>query len=206
MPDAVSWIDETVDVKEFLTEEMREKVCRPDGTLHRLYQSLAPWPSAILPIHKFYQAILHAPDAPLDLHSAEFVATHVAILNKCAYARAHHGANYCATATNRGRAEQVLGALEHDDLDADILTVREKAIGQYTRKLTNEPQVMVQSDIKGLTQAGLRADEIVHVNQIAASFGYWTRMINGLGITLGEEDIGLTRNTLADIMEGQPDE
>ena len=32
--------------------------------------------------------------------------------------------------------------------------------------------------------------EIVHLNQVAASFAYWVRVINGLGIRLGDESIG----------------
>ena len=206
MPEAVSWIAQDIDVDSFLTDEMRNEVCRPDGTLHRLYQALSPWPSAIIPVHKFYQAILHAPDAPLDLHNAEFVATYVAILNHCAYARAHHGENYCATAQDRDVAENVLAALERGDLAAHALTDRQRAIAVYTRKLTQEPQSMTQGDIAQLAAAGLRDDEIVHVNQIAASFGYWTRMINGLGISLGGEDIGLADDTLAGIMQGQPND
>ncbi len=206
MQDNVSWIDDDTPVEQILTDEMRTQVCREDGTLHRLYQALSPWPSAILPVHKFYQAILHAPDAPLDLHSAEFVATHVAILNACTYARAHHGANYLSTATSRGAAEKALAALESDNLASNDLTSRQRAIATYTRKLTRESQAMVQGDVEALRKAGLRSDEIVHVNQIAASFGYWTRMINGLGISLGDEDIGLATNTLAEITAGQPDD
>ena len=202
MPKGVSWIGEDIDVEDILTDDMRREVCREDGSLHRLYQALASWPSAIVPVHKFYQAILHAPDAPLDLHNAEFVATYVAILNNCTYARAHHGENYCATAPDRDLAEQILASLERDELDT--LPPRLQAIAIYTRKLSLEPQTMENSDVTALADTGLHDDEIVHVNQIAASFGYWTRMINGLGISLGEEKIGLAADTLTGIMKAQP--
>ena len=205
MTNPISWLSDDGPSPDILTEEMRRDVCREDGTLHRLYQALAPWPSAILPVHKFYQAILHAPDAPLDLHSAEFVATHVAILNDCAYARAHHGANYCATTPDRAAAEAELAALERDDLQSEALSDRQRAIATYTRKLSQTPGAMRRSDVEALARAGLRADEILHVNQIAASFGYWTRMINGLGISLGDEDVGLGASTLAGITGGQVD-
>lgn len=206
MKHPVSWVEDNIAVEDVLTDDLRRDVCRSDGSLHRLYQALLPWPSAILPVHRFYQAILHAPDAPLDLHNAEFVATHVAILNTCAYARAHHGENFCATAPDRDTAEAILAALERDDLGADIFSERQRAIAIYTRKLSLEPQAMQKRDVETLTAAGLRADEIVHVNQIAASFGYWTRMINGLGITLGDEDVGLGQGTLSGIIEGRADD
>ncbi|WP_299848733.1 hypothetical protein [uncultured Roseovarius sp.] len=206
MPDTVSWIESDANIGDLLTDEMRKQVCRDDGTLHRLYQALAPWPSAILPVHKFYQAILHAPDAPLDLNNGEFVATYVAILNKCTYARAHHGENFCATATSREDAQKVLDVLESGSLQSDILSDRQRAIAIYTRKLSLEPQAMVKGDIEALSDVGLRSAEIVHINQIAASFGYWTRMINGLGISLGEESIGLATDTLSEITKGQADE
>ena len=50
-----------------------------------------------------------------------------------------------------------------------------------------------------------RGQRLCIVNQIAASFAYWTRMINGLGISLGTENIGLAPETLTGIMKGADD-
>lgn len=203
MAEPVSWIKDAPLLEDYLTEEIRESVCRSDGSLHRLYQALGPWPSAIVPADAFYRAMLHAPDCPLELHDSEFVATFVAILNSCGYAQAHHGENFCATSDSREEAEAVLKLLEEGQLTSELLTERQRAMAIYTQKLTLDPAAMDEGDIDGLVAAGLGSDEIVHINQVAASFGYWTRMINGLGISLGAENVGLASNTLGAITGGQ---
>ena len=44
-----------------------------------------------------------------------------------------------------------------------------------------------------LRTAGLDDKQIVYLVQISASFAYWARVINGLGICLGDEPVGLAR-------------
>ncbi len=201
MSNSICWVKSDAHFDGLLTPEMHAQICREDGSLHRLYQALFSWPSVMLPAHKFYQAVLHAPDCPLNLHTVEFVAAHVAIMNECAYARAHHGANFCNTAPSRADAERTLAALETDDLESDVLSPRFRAMAVYTRKLTRTPEAMKEADIGALRSAGMSDAEIVHLNQIAASFAYWVRMINGLGISLGEETVGLAATTLGEIMD-----
>ena len=60
----------------------------------------------------------------------------------------------------------------------------------YTRKLTLEPAAMVEADVAALREAGLGDAEIFEVNQIAANFAYWSRMLNGLGVKAHGERIG----------------
>ena len=200
MSDTVCWVRSDARLDGILTPETQAQICREDGSLHRLYQALTSCPSIMLPAHNFYQAVLHSPDCPLDLHTAEFVATYVAVMNECTYARAHHGANFCNTAPSRADAERALAALEADDLDSAALSPRFRALAVYTRKLTKTPEAMNEADIHALRAADLSDAEIVHLNQIAASFAYWIRMINGLGISLGEETVGLAATTLGKIM------
>ena len=50
---------------------------------------------------------------------------------------------------------------------------------------------MSEADISALREAGLSDTEILEVNQISANFAYWVRVINGLGIKLGDERIGI---------------
>ena len=49
---------------------------------------------------------------------------------------------------------------------------------------------MSEADIETLREAGVSDTEILEVNQIGANFAYWVRVINGLGIQLGDERIG----------------
>ena len=49
---------------------------------------------------------------------------------------------------------------------------------------------MTEADVEALRDAGLADGEILEVNQVSASFNYWARTINGLGIQLGGEKVG----------------
>ena len=203
MPGNICWIRSDTNPNTFLTPEMKKSICREDGTLHRLYQSLVAWPIPMLSADQFYRAILHSDNSPLGLHKSEFVATYVAILAKCTYARAHHGENFLTTACSRDEGTAMLNALERDDLEAHVLDPEMRAMARYTKKLSLEPSEMCELDITDLRDAGLSEAQIVQVNQIAASFGYWVRMINGLGISLGNETIGMTATSLDKIVKNQ---
>jgi alkylhydroperoxidase family enzyme len=60
-----------------------------------------------------------------------------------------------------------------------------RAALEYTRKLSLTPESVQASDIEALRTAGFCDKGISYIIQIAASFGYWARMINGLGNTSG---------------------
>lgn len=203
MSQEVCWIRSQDNSNDFMTAEMKEALCREDGTIHRLYQSLIAWPESMLPADRFYRAVLHSANSPLGLYKGEFIATYVAILAKCDYARAHHGENFLNTAPTRADGQKILEALERDDLESDVLDPEMSALAKYTKKLSLEPSEMREADIEKLRDAGLREGQIVQANQIAASFGYWVRMINGLGISLGQETIGMAPMSLDRIVNSQ---
>ena len=64
----------------------------------------------------------------------------------------------------------------------------------YARKLTLNPGDMKKTDIAELKKNGASDEEILEVNQVAAGFGYSNRVLNGLGVELGKEKIGLYVN------------
>ncbi len=203
MSQDVCWIKTEKSPDDFLTSEMQKTICREDGTLHRLYQALMAWPEPMLPADRFYKAMLHAESSPLGLWKGEFVATYVAILAECAYARAHHGENFLKVSPSRELGVAILGALDNNDLDAAVLDPELRAMAQYTKKLSLMPSKMCEQDIVILRDVGLSEAQVVQVNQIAASFAYWVRMINGLGIGLGEEPVGMAQKSLDKIVRDQ---
>jgi len=60
----------------------------------------------------------------------------------------------------------------------------------YTRKLTLTPGEVQHIDIEHIRSQGATDEEILEVNQVAASFNYSNRVINGLGVKPGGEEIG----------------
>ena len=67
----------------------------------------------------------------------------------------------------------------------------EPTILTFGDKLARRPEAIVPDDVEELREVGLSDKEIVYIAQISASFAYWARIINALGISLGDEPIGL---------------
>lgn len=183
-----SWMDNATRT---LTAEEAGELKRADGSLHNLYKTFLSWPGPLLPAHRLYKSVMHAPDSPLDFYTAEFIATHVAIIAGCAYAQAHHGSNFIRLADDRANAEAILQALRDKNYDSDVLVPSFKALAKYTDHLSRQPDQMRREHVDALRSANFSDPEIFHVNQIAANFAYWVRVINGLGIETGDEKIGM---------------
>ncbi len=190
MPSDICWI-ETIPAHraEGLLMEAYEQVGRPDGTVHNLYQAYSLWPTPLPWADGLYRAILHSDDHALPRWFQELLGTQVAILTDCAYAAAHHGANFKVLLGDDDRAERMLAALRAGAFE-DIFDEKQAALLRYGAKLTLEPQSMREADIAALRAAGVTDREILEANQISANFNYWVRVINGLGIRLGDERIG----------------
>ena len=167
-----------------------DEVCRADGSVHNMYQAFASRPDLLVLADRFFRALLHHPQRSLEDWMQEVVATHVAILCGCRYAKEHHGANLMSLLGDRKQGRAMLAALEAGEVPSGA-DARFRAILAYTRKLTLEPAAMAEEDVAALRAAGLGDAEIFEVNQIAAHFAYWSRMLNGLGVTVDGERIGL---------------
>ena len=190
MSDRPCWIETIPEHKaEGRLLEAYEQVGRPDGTVHNLYKAFSLWPTPLPWADALYRAILHSDDAVLPKWFQELIATHVAMLAGCTYAFTHHGANFKALLGDEARGESMLQALR-DGTTESIFDEREAAILRYNAKLAETPDAMTETDITTLREAGVSDVEILEVNQISANFAYWVRVINGLGIQLGDEEIG----------------
>ena len=205
MPSSPCWI-EAPEVAALAPEEQAafRGLTREDGTLHNLYRAFALWPRPVAASDQLYRDLVHAPDGPLDLAHREFVATQVALITGCAYAAAHHGANFKAFWGDAAEGQALLDGLAEGRYDGPLFDRRRRAMARYGAKLTRDPASMAEADIEDLRAAGLSDAEILHLNQIAANFNYWVRTINGLGITLGDERIGLDDSARARLTAAQP--
>ena len=187
---AIAWVD--VIPQDQATGDLAaayEAVKGKDGRVENLYLAMSQTPQAIVPADAHYLALLHNSDNPLEPWLAELVSTYVAILCGSEYAAANHGANFVMYLGDKARGEAILDALRADDwsaLEGDAML----AALRYTRKLSLHPDTMTQADVQALRNAGFCDKGISYLIQLVASFGYWARMINGLGTQLGDT-IGL---------------
>ncbi len=190
MTKELAWIDMVDDAEaKGALREAYDEVGRDGGFVHVMYKVFASRPDLLLLADRFYRELLHNDRRCLAAWEQEMVATQVAILCGCQYARDNHGANMVSLLGDESRGDEILRALEtaqspsgSDDRISEILA--------YTRKLTLTPGQMERSDVESLRDAGLDDATIFEVNQIAANFAYWSRMLNGLGIRAGDEQIG----------------
>jgi uncharacterized peroxidase-related enzyme len=73
--------------------------------------------------------------------------------------------------------------LKDDYKKADI-TNKEKAMLDYSYKLTLFPWDMEKSDVDDLKKAGFFDREILDINQIVSYYAYVNRLADGLGVEL----------------------
>ena len=191
MSDPVCWID-VVD-EDQASDDLKvayDEVRRPDGSIHKLYQAFSLFPAPLVAADRFYRDTMHAPDAPLPMWLAELLSVDVAIINGCEYATTHHGANFVHLFDDREQAERIVDALRHNDLGSADIDPKIRELLVFGRKLTRQPDRMSAGDLDGLRAAGYGDAEILQAIQVSASFAYWTRFINALGIEIGDEKVG----------------
>ena len=163
---------------------------RDDGTIHNLYKAFSQFPEPVVTADRFYRDIMHSPQAPLPMWLAELLSVDVAIVNKCNYAATHHGANFLHLYGDRKVGEEMINALRAGDFGPEHFDAKLAELLRFGRKLSVDADKMIQEDISSLRKAGYSDAEISQAIQVTASFAYWTRLINALGISLGEEKIG----------------
>ncbi len=57
---------------------------------------------------------------------------------------------------------------------------------EYAAKLTREPWMMGESDVKTLRAAGFSDGAILDINQVTGYFAFVNRLADGLGVELEE--------------------
>ncbi len=194
MTDPICWLGivEPEDADGLLAETY-DLVRRTDGSVHNLYKAMSLRPEPIRWADGHYRAVLHNSENILPEWFLELIATMVARLASCAYAQAHHGANLRHLVGDSARADAMVDATA-DGRETDALDGKLAALAAYARKLAHEPDAMTQDDISRVRDAGADDVEVLEAAQVAACFSYWVRIINGLGIRIGNEAIGRKRD------------
>ena len=64
------------------------------------------------------------------------------------------------------------------------LSPADRAMLDYTVKLTLEPWAMVEADVVALREAGFSDAAILDINQVTAYYAYVNRLADGLGVEL----------------------
>ncbi len=187
----ICWIETIAEADaDALLAGIYDQVRSANGQLDNLYQGFSLRAHTIKPADDLYLAAMHNDSNSLPKWFSELIGTYVAILNGCVYAETHHGANYRYLVDARVDPEQVLKDLRSNQLE-NCGDEREIAALGYVRQLVLQPESISRECVLTLQQSGWSDGEILEIVQIVAMFSYFVRVINGIGIQLGNEKHGL---------------
>jgi uncharacterized peroxidase-related enzyme len=166
------------------------------GKVHHLYQAASLQPAPLLAADAHYRAVLHDPNLVSDPWFLELLASQAATLAGCTYALTNHGENFIKLLGDRALGQQMMASLRSRDYGS-LYEPKHAAFLAFGEKLCLRPHAVTKGDVDHLKTTGATDTEILEAVQATACFAYWTRYINGLGISMGDETIG--RQDLADV-------
>jgi uncharacterized peroxidase-related enzyme len=169
--------------------EVYDKVRTSHGQVDHVYLAQSLMPETILGHDTLYKAALHDEAHCLPEWFLELVGVYTSILNRCTYAVTHHQANMAFLLNDEKRTDRYMAALNDDNLES-VFEPKEALLLRYAQKLTRESWKISRQDILGLRENGIADRELLEVNQVCACFNYTNRLLNGLGVELGDERIG----------------
>lgn len=185
------WI-EIIDVEEAKgkLEQIYDQVKTVDGHVDNILKIHSLRPRTLQSHLSIYKATLHSKPNALSPRERELVGICVSLLNECDYCVNHHTASLGRHVGDQSLAEQLAKATIGGESEAE-LTIREHALCTYTAKLTLTPGDMEAKDLDSLREAGLDDAGILDLNQVVAYFAYANRTVNGLGVYIDDEPLGL---------------
>jgi uncharacterized peroxidase-related enzyme len=151
------------------------------------------YPETSRPLLEYHQALLRGP-SPLSVAERELIAAYVSGLNACRYC---HGVHQ-ATAEAFRIPEGTLAALL-DDLGTAPVPERMKPLLRYAGKLTLIPSKITPGDAEAVLATGWEERALHDAVAVCGLFSLMNRLVEGLGITAGEDYFQPSARRLADM-------
>lgn len=162
----------------------------PDGVLLDVFRA---YPESSRPLLAYHEALLRGP-SPLTVAERELIAAYVSGLNDCSYCHGVH----TATAKAFGVGEGTLIALL-DDVATAPVPDRMKPLLRYVRELTRTPSRVTAADAEAVLAAGWDEQALHDTVSICGLFNLMNRLVDGLGVTAGEDYFTLSGSRLHDV-------
>ena len=136
-----------------------------------------------------YKNVLHHPDNSLPKWYLETIGVLVSQINACDYCVRHHLAGLKRLIGDE--ADQIIEHMKNDSMDEYFEDMYLLGI-RYAIKLTRTPKEIGEMDIDILRVAGFTDGEILEINQVTSYFNYVNRLVQGLGVNLDGDVLGLS--------------
>jgi uncharacterized peroxidase-related enzyme len=120
----------------------------------------------------------------------EMISTYVSFLNACPYCLDSHGFSLLV----HGGNEAVLRALSTGHINDDSITVPERYLLAFVRKVTLESHQVDQADIVDLRASGWEEQQIAECIHVTAMFASFNRVANAFGLP-SQDLLGLISNS-----------
>jgi len=166
-----------------------DRVKGPGGKIDNVMQAHSLRPHTMEGHSALYKSVLHHTGNVLPVWFLECVGVYTSMSNACDYSVAHHFAGLSRLLADTPRAEAIYRAFAAAAPER-VFDGKELALLRYARKLTLDPQHMMEADVLVLRDAGASDGEIFETNQVSAYFNYSNRLLNGLGVTTAGDILG----------------
>jgi len=149
----------------------REKL----GFVPNVLQNFSLRPSHLLRWNDHYEELMKG-DSGLSKAEREMIAVVVSVTNECRYCIAAHSAALRKLTKDPALVDSIVA-----DHTTARVEPRVRAMLDYARKLTRQPQEIVKTDVEGLRMAGWADSDIMDIAEVVGMFNLTNRMASGLG-------------------------
>ncbi|NGM19670.1 peroxidase-related enzyme [Roseomonas stagni] len=177
------------DESEGYLRTLYDRVKGPGGKIDNVMRAHSLRPHTMEGHSALYKSVLHHTGNSMPVWFLECLAVYTSLSNRCDYSVAHHFAGLSRLLKDEARAGAIYKAFAAAQPER-VFDGKELALLRYVRKLTLDPQGMVEADIAALREAGANDGEILEANQVCAYFNYSNRLLNGLGVTTAGDILG----------------
>ncbi|WP_203076473.1 carboxymuconolactone decarboxylase family protein [Falsiroseomonas ponticola] len=177
------------DESEGYLRTLYDRVKGPGGKIDNVMRAHSLRPHTMEGHSALYKSVLHHTGNSMPVWFLECLAVYTSLSNRCDYSVAHHFAGLSRLLKDEARAGAIYKAFAAAQPER-VFQGKELALLRYVRKLTLDPQGMVEADIAALREAGANDGEILEANQVCAYFNYSNRLLNGLGVTTAGDILG----------------
>ena len=117
-------------------------------------------------------------DSLLSRRHKEMIATFVSRQNACPYCADSHAVLLGA----QGGSPEIVCALQHGDLNAQLFTSAELALLKFAEKVNANSFAVIRADVETTMHAGWTEAQVQETVHIAALFAAFNRIANGFGL------------------------
>lgn len=175
-------------------KSLYDRVKGPQNNIDNILQIHSLRPHTLEGHMMLYKNVLHHRDNTLPKWFLENLGVFVSHLNRCEYCVQHHFAGMKRLLNDAPKSQAIWDAIINNSLD-QVYDHKQLMAFEYARELTQYPEEIKEETIQNMRDAGWQDDEILEINQVVSYFAYANRTVQGLGVNVKGDVLGLSPNS-----------